>query len=259
VRNQAGQFAEGSQVVSGRQRVGVGKMGGEGEKQIELERRQIKQEEAKLNKELEKVQQTRKTQRSNREGIPKVAVVGYTNAGKSQLVQALTNSPMLVHDQLFATLDTRNRRLEFSTGNKCLIADTVGFISELPHILVKAFQSTFEDTMSADLILHVRDYSLPSPLLTIHQETVMQVLQDLVKVTGVPAIPPIIEIRNKVDLLQPVRRRRLLASARIARSSNQKIFAISALTGYNIKELREYLDTVLFEIQKTNHNNYRGT
>jgi GTP-binding protein HflX len=146
-----------------RQRGSLGKTGGPGEKQIELDRRMIGEQVKKLKDRIRKVGQVRATQRSgrSRSGILRVALVGYTNAGKSTLFNRLTRADAYVADQLFATLDTTTRRVYLGEGATIALSDTVGFIRELPHSLVDAFKATLEETIQADVLLHVVDSASP--------------------------------------------------------------------------------------------------
>ncbi len=183
-----------------RQRTGGGGKGGggflkgEGEKQIEIDRRILKHEIAKLQGELEEVKKTRETQRMSRKrsGIPTFAIVGYTNAGKSTLMNALTAADVLVEDKLFATLDTTTRKYTLPNGQAILLVDTVGFIRKLPHLLVAAFKSTLEEAVEADILLHLIDAS--NPQAPEQAEATLGVLKEL----GASK-RPMITILNKVD------------------------------------------------------------
>ncbi|HCU59018.1 MAG TPA: GTPase HflX, partial [Alphaproteobacteria bacterium] len=144
-----------------RQRGGAGFLGGPGEKQIELDKRLIDDKIIKIKKELEKVKNTRSIQRGNRKKVPYpiVALVGYTNAGKSSLFNRLTKDDVMVANMLFATLDPTLRKIKLPSGMEVILSDTVGFISNLPHELVMAFRSTLEEVLEADVVVHVRDIS----------------------------------------------------------------------------------------------------
>ncbi len=146
-----------------RQRGGFGFLGGPGESQLEIDRRLIEQRIAKLKKELEDVKRTRGLQRKARRRVPLpvVALVGYTNAGKSTLFNALTKSAVVARDQLFATLDPTIRTMKLPSGRAIALSDTVGFISELPTDLVAAFRATLEEVVEADIVLHIRDIAHP--------------------------------------------------------------------------------------------------
>ena len=147
-----------------RQRGGAGFLGGPGETQIELDRRIIDDKIVKIKKELEKVKQTRALQRHARKKIPYpvVALVGYTNAGKSSLFNRLANSDVFAKDLLFATLDPTMRRIKLPSGREVILSDTVGFISDLPHELIMSFRATLEEVLEADLVVHVRDIANPN-------------------------------------------------------------------------------------------------
>jgi GTP-binding protein HflX len=187
-----------------RQRGGFGFMGGPGESQIEIDRRLITERIAKLEKELEGVKRTRKLHRDSRRKVPYpiVALVGYTNAGKSTLFNRVTDAEVLAKDLLFATLDPTLRQLALPRGAKAILSDTVGFISDLPTHLVAAFRATLEEVLAADLILHVRDIA--------HEDSaaqaadVVSVLADL----GIDANDRarVLEVWNKADLLAPEQR-----------------------------------------------------
>ena len=182
-----------------RQRSGGGKGGsgavkGEGEKQIEIDRRILKNEISKLQAELKDVQKIRETQRlaRKRSGIPTFAIIGYTNSGKSTLMNALTQADVLVEDKLFATLDTTTRKYKLPNGQEILLIDTVGFIRKLPHLLVAAFKSTLEEAVEADILLHLIDVSNPQAMQ--HAEATFAVLKELKAEKH-----PMITVLNKID------------------------------------------------------------
>ena len=189
---------------------GVGGVGlrGPGETQLEVDRREIKKKIDKLEEELEKVRQHRNRYRQQRRktNIPVVALVGYTNAGKSTLLNALTNADIYVADKLFATLDPTTRQLELPTGETVLLTDTVGFIQKLPTDLVAAFQATLEEIAEADLLLHVIDGSHENA--ESQRKTVLETLEEI----GAGEIP-ILTVYNKVDLLDDVSLQELKVSA----------------------------------------------
>jgi GTPase len=189
-----------------RQRGGFGFLGGPGETQIETDRRLIAERIAKIERELEGVKRTRKLHRDSRKRVPYpiVALVGYTNAGKSTLFNRLTRAAVLSADMLFATLDPTLRAIALPRGNRIILSDTVGFISDLPTTLVAAFRATLEEVIEADLILHVRDVSHGDTEAQSHD--VGEVLRDL----GIePTDPRIIEVWNKIDRIGEAERARL--------------------------------------------------
>lgn len=169
---------------------------GPGETRLEIDRRRIRERIARLKKDIAVLQKQRATQRMQRarHAIPVIALVGYTNAGKSTILNALSSADVLAEDQLFATLDPTARRIELPSGRTAILVDTVGFISHLPHQLVAAFRGTFEEVVHADILLHVCDAA--SAQLTRHREVVTQVLHDL----GTDDLP-CITVWNKCDLL----------------------------------------------------------
>lgn len=213
-----------------RQRGGVGFMGGPGETQIESDRRQIQDRITALEKALEQVRRTRDLHRKKRKKIPQpvVALVGYTNAGKSTLFNRMTESDVFAKDLLFATLDPTLRKIRLPHGREVILSDTVGFISELPTHLVAAFRATLEEVLEADLILHVRDISHPDT--DAQAEDVKKTLTDL----GVSAQTgaPIVEVWNKIDRLDPAYAEKLLTA-----QDGEGPVALSALTGSGIDAL----------------------
>lgn len=214
-----------------RQRGGAGFLGGPGETQIEADRRVLQDKIVKLKLQLETVRRTRELHRSKRKKIPfpVVAIVGYTNAGKSTLFNRMTGAAVLAEDMLFATLDPTLRRLKLPHGGTIILSDTVGFISDLPTHLVAAFRATLEEVVEADVIIHLRDISDPDAAA--QAEDVERILADL----GVDAdnAERVIEVWNKIDLLDEGRRSHLLES----RSGPQAPIAISAVTGEGVQLL----------------------
>ncbi|HMA14294.1 MAG TPA: GTPase HflX [Kiloniellaceae bacterium] len=207
-----------------RQRGGFGFLGGPGESQLEMDRRLITDRITRIKKDLVQVQRTRGLHRGARQRVPYpvVALVGYTNAGKSTLFNRLTRAEVLARDQLFATLDPTMRRVRLPSGQIIILSDTVGFISDLPTDLVAAFRATLEEVTEADLILHVRDAAHPDSLA--QQADVQAVLADL----GIDeAASHVLEVLNKVDLLDPAARNQLTLRS----AENPDSVLCSALTG----------------------------
>jgi GTP-binding protein HflX len=227
-----------------RQRGGFGFLGGPGETQIEIDRRLIGERIVRLKKELETVTRTRGLHREARRRIPYpiVALVGYTNAGKSTLFNTLTKSSVVAMDQLFATLDPTMRQLKLPSGRTVILSDTVGFVSDLPHELVAAFRATLEEVLEADVIVHVRDIAHPESEAQKHDvETVLGQL-------GVEADGhrPLVEAFNKIDLLSDEERDAVVASA----ARNPKEVAISAVNGDGTERLLALVETELSQQRK---------
>lgn len=221
-----------------RQRGGFGFLGGPGETQIEADRRAIGDRIAKLKRELEDVKRTRSLHRDarNRVPFPVVALVGYTNAGKSTLFNRLTRADVLAKDQLFATLDPTMRGVTLSSRRKIILSDTVGFISDLPTQLVAAFRATLEEVLEADVLVHVRDISHPDS--EAQKKDVNAVLTELG--VALEAQENMIEVWNKMDLLADEDRALLEGRSTAARQS-----AVSAVTGEGIDALLERVDRSL--------------
>ena len=214
-----------------RQRGGFGFLGGPGETQIEADRRLIRDRMAKLRRELEQVTRTRNLHRARRQRAPwpVIALVGYTNAGKSTLFNRLTRSDVMAEDLLFATLDPTMRDIRLPGFDKAILSDTVGFISQLPTQLVAAFRATLEEVISADLIVHVRDVSHPDS--DAQRDDVEQVLTEIGALREGGA--PMIEAWNKIDLLAPEDRIRIEAEAK----RREEVVTLSALNGEGVDSL----------------------
>jgi GTPase len=218
-----------------RQRGGFGFLGGPGESQLEIDRRLIGQRIAKLKGELEDVKRTRSLQRKARRRVPLpvVALVGYTNAGKSTLFNALTRSAVVAKDLLFATLDPTIRTMKLPSGRSIALSDTVGFISELPTDLVAAFRATLEEVLEADIILHVRDIA--------HPDSGAQAVDVDAVLADLEADPlhghTVVEVLNKIDLLPAEDRNKLKA---LVRDGNR--LPVSAVSGEGLEELLAEID-----------------
>lgn len=227
-----------------RQRGGFGFLGGPGETQIETDRRLLRDRIEKIRSELRKVTRTRDLHRAGRSKVPYpvIAIVGYTNAGKSTLFNRLTGANVLSQDQVFATLDPTMRELQLESGRRVILSDTVGFISDLPTMLVAAFRATLEEVVAADIILHVRDIS--------HAETeaqrqdVEKVLDDLLG-TEAADRAPIVEVWNKIDLVDQLDLPAIEAEAHRAANRGARPFLTSAVTGQGLDDLCERIDAIL--------------
>jgi len=230
-----------------RQRGGLGKTGGPGETQIELDRRIIAERIIKLKRELEDVRRTRGLQRRarSRAGLPAVVLVGYTNAGKSTLFNRLTQAGVLAKDMLFATLDPTARKVQLPSGRTVIMSDTVGFISDLPHELVESFRATLEAVTEADLLVHIRDIAHPQS--EDQKADVLGVLAQLAKDAGGKS-PPVLEAWNKIDLLDEATRIGRLRRAEAAGQGQGALppVALSAETGEGVEALLAAIDRAAF-------------
>jgi GTP-binding protein HflX len=207
---------------------------GPGETQLEVDRRRIRERIAHLKRRLKTVERTRSLQRKERDEVPfaTIALVGYTNAGKSTLMNALTRAGVLVEDKLFATLDPTIRSLRLPNGDKVMIVDTVGFINKIPHSLIEAFKSTLEEVRSADLLLHIVD--MASPLF----EEQIKVVEDVLQEIGAGDVPSIL-VPNKIDVASAAAIQQLKGRA------VEGICPISALTGAGLEPLLDLIGRVL--------------
>jgi GTP-binding protein HflX len=209
---------------------------GPGETQLEVDRRRVRERIAKLKRRLLKVEATRSIQRRKREEVPylTVALVGYTNAGKSTLMNALTRAGVLVEDKLFATLDPTIRCLRFPDGDKAMLIDTVGFINKIPHALIEAFKSTLEEVKTADLLLHVADLSSP------YCEEQIRVVDAVLEEIGAGNIPRLL-VANKIDVASAAGARRFEKE----KEGVDGVCPISALTGAGLERLMERIGAIL--------------
>ncbi len=223
-----------------RQRGGYGFVGGPGESQLELDRRRIDERIVRIRRELEEVRRTREIHRRARRRVPYpvVALVGYTNAGKSTLFNRLTGATVEVADKPFATLDPTMRARALPSGRRVILSDTVGFVTDLPTTLVAAFRATLEEVVEADLLLHVRD--LADPECEARREDVLRVLDEL-GIDEADRERRLLEVWNKIDRLDPEAREARLAEA----SRRADVVAVSALTGEGLDRLLATVDARL--------------
>jgi len=222
-----------------RQRGGFGFLGGPGETQIEADRRLIRDRMARIRRELEQVKRTRALHRGRRQRAPwpVIALVGYTNAGKSTLFNHMTGDGVLAEDMLFATLDPTMRNVKIPGFDKAILSDTVGFVSDLPTELIAAFRATLEEVASADVLIHVRDMAHPD------RDAQAQDVEDVLQSLGISVGegPRRLEAWNKIDLLKDEERQALLAEA----ERRDDVVPISALTGWAVDRLLERVAEVL--------------
>lgn len=220
----------------GTARTGGAASRGAGEKQIELDRRKLRQQIRKIDAMLLRISANKETQRKSRQGVKKICLVGYTNAGKSTLFNRLTDAGVLVEDKLFATLDSTSRQLKLSAGEPAVISDTVGFISDLPHHLIASFKATLMEATDADLLLHVVDVS--DDRYRYYIEQVNNVLESI----GAKDIPQIL-VFNKADLLSELR-------TKIVAKHHKDAVPISAKEGTGIEELLKQIEEKLYQIRE---------
>ena len=226
-----------------RQRSGGGFLGGPGETQIELDRRLLQDKIDRLKIELEQVTRTRKLHRAKRKKVPQpiVALVGYTNAGKSTLFNQLTGAGVLAEDMLFATLDPTLRKLALPHGRLCLLSDTVGFISDLPTHLVAAFRATLEEVIEADLVLHIRDIADPDTMA--QADDVNRILADLG--IGPEQDSHVIDVWNKIDLIEIADRQARFNAIKRGNRGSREVVELSAATGEGLEGLLALIEKKL--------------
>ncbi len=226
-----------------RQRGGKGFLGGPGETQLEADKRMIDRAVGRLRRDLDDVRRTRRVQREGRKRreTPMLALVGYTNAGKSTLFNRLTGASVMAKDMPFATLDTTIRKMELPNMGEATLIDTVGFISDLPTHLVDSFRATLEETLEADLLIHVRDRATEAD--EGQKYDVLKVLNQLAELAGAE-LPPMIEVWNKIDLVEDYVREGLEAE-RQRLEGDMVVAPVSSITGEGLEDLLKIIEAVL--------------